>query len=41
MFNFIAKTEEISMDSAANTLNAVTPQWGVLFGSGWVLVYPN
>ena len=41
MFNFLAQSEEVSFDSAANGLNTATPKWGVLFGSGWVLVYPG
>jgi hypothetical protein len=41
MFNFIAKTEEISMQSSTNTLNTVTPQWYVLVGSDYVLVVPR
>lgn len=41
MFNFVAKTEEISMQSSINTLNTTTPQWYVLFGSDYVFVVPR
>lgn len=40
MFNFLAKSEEVSASATVSGLNDVTASWGVLFGSGWVLVYP-
>lgn len=41
MFNFIAKTDEISIQSSTNTLNTVTPQWYVFFGGDYVLIVPR
>ena len=40
MFNFHAKSEELSAGLSASNLNQASPDWNVLFGSGYVLIYP-
>lgn len=40
MFNFHAKSEELYAGLSVGSPNDATARWNVLFGSGYVLIYP-
>jgi hypothetical protein len=39
MFNFTKDMSALAINSSTTDLQDNMPQWGVLIGSGWVLVY--